>query len=77
MEESCEDIPPLARRKSWGQETVIDFTSYGEAIKYCCRQVQSCVRQAIGGAIDVSLGERDDAIAILVHARDLLGIGVE
>src|ERR1700686_2733058 len=76
--DACQNPRSLTRGKARREQTVVDLTRDGKAVKRGCGEKQPrIVREAVRGGIDVALGRRDDAVMIGVHACHFSGIGVE
>src|SRR5207244_1534470 len=76
--EAWQDPGSLTRGETRREQSVVDLTRHGEAVKCGCGEIQPrIVRETVRGGIDVALRRRDDAVMIRVHARHFSGIGVE
>ena len=76
--EACQDPGSLARGETRCEQSVVDLTRHGEAVKCGCGEIQPrIVRETVRGGIDVPLWRRDDAVMIGVHACHFSGIGIE
>jgi hypothetical protein len=68
----------LAGGKARGQESVIDFPRYGEAIEHGWRQEQALiVWESVRRGVDVALSGRDNAHVIPRYALYLGSIRIE
>jgi len=68
----------LARGKARRQQSVIDFARHGKAVEHRWRQEEpGIVFKTIRRGVNVAFRGGDDAVAVLVDARDFSGIGIE
>src|SRR5215813_10069854 len=75
---ACQNPRTLTRGEARRQQSVIDFARHGKAVEHRWRQEKpGIVFKTIRRGVNVAFRGGDDAVAVLVDARDFGGVGIE